>query len=104
MPCCSVRVQIPCPPASADRMLPSPTAPEVAIIGGGPAGLIAAEVLARAGVAVTLYDRMPSVGRKLLMAGRGGLNLTHSEEFERFATRYAEAQARLRPLIEAFRP
>ena len=57
-------------------MSSSPTPPEVAIIGGGPAGLIAAEVLGRAGMAVTLYDRMPSVGRKLLMAGRGGLNLT----------------------------
>ena len=65
-------------------MLPSSTAPEAAVIGGGPAGLIAAEVLARAGVRVTVYDRMPSVGRKLLMAGRGGLNLTHSEEIERF--------------------
>ncbi|MGO4526760.1 NAD(P)/FAD-dependent oxidoreductase [Microvirga sp. 2MCAF35] len=77
---------------------------EVAIVGGGPAGLIAAEVLARAGLTVTVYDRMQSVGRKLLMAGRGGLNLTHSEEFERFVARYAEAQPRLRPFIEAFRP
>ncbi|WP_262031411.1 NAD(P)/FAD-dependent oxidoreductase [Microvirga sp. Mcv34] len=81
-----------------------PSSPEVAIVGGGPAGLIAAEVLGRAGLKVTVYDRMPSVGRKLLMAGRGGLNLTHSEEFERFLARYAEAQPRLRPLIEAFRP
>jgi uncharacterized flavoprotein (TIGR03862 family) len=78
--------------------------PEVAIVGGGPAGLIAAEVLGRAGLRVIVYDQMPSVGRKLLMAGRGGLNLTHSEEFGRFATRYAEAQPRLQPLIEAFRP
>jgi len=77
---------------------------EAAIVGGGPAGLIAAEVLGRAGLRVTVYDRMPSVGRKLLMAGRGGLNLTHSEEFERFMAPYAEAQARLRPLIGAFRP
>jgi uncharacterized flavoprotein (TIGR03862 family) len=77
---------------------------KAAIIGGGPAGLIAAEALARAGVAVTVYDRMPSVGRKFLMAGRGGLNLTHSEDFERFMTRYAEAEPALRPLIEAFRP
>ena len=51
----------------------------VAVIGGGPAGLIAAEVLAQAGQSVTVYDQMPSVGRKLLMAGRGGLNLTHAE-------------------------
>jgi uncharacterized flavoprotein (TIGR03862 family) len=85
-------------------MSSSPSPPEVAIIGGGPAGLIAAEVLGRAGMAVTVYDRMPSVGRKLLMAGRGGLNLTHSEEFERFLAHYAEAEPRLQPLIEAFRP
>src|SRR6266481_1503560 len=52
---------------------------DVAIIGAGPAGLMAAEVLARGGAKVTIYDAMPSVGRKLLMAGRGGLNLTHSE-------------------------
>jgi uncharacterized flavoprotein (TIGR03862 family) len=82
----------------------SSSPPEVAIIGAGPAGLIAAEVLGRAGVSVTIYDQMPSVGRKLLMAGRGGLNLTHSEEFERFITRYAQAQPQLRPLVEAFRP
>ena len=78
MPCRCARVQFPCPPASADRMPSQPSSPEVAVIGGGPAGLIAAEVLGRAGVSVTVYDRMPSVGRKLLMAGRGGLNLTHS--------------------------
>lgn len=65
---------------------------------------MAAEILARAGLGVTVYDRMPSVGRKFLMAGRGGLNLTHSEEFERFVTRYAEAQAVLAPLIADFRP
>jgi hypothetical protein len=82
----------------------NPSSPEAAIVGGGPAGLAAAEVLARAGIAVTVYDRMPSVGRKLLMAGRGGLNLTHSEEFERFIGRYAEARPQLEPLIEAFRP
>ena len=53
--------------------------PHVAVIGAGPAGLMAAEVLSRGGAAVTVYDRMPSVGRKFLMVGRGGLNLTHSE-------------------------
>jgi uncharacterized flavoprotein (TIGR03862 family) len=85
--------------------MPSPSSsPHAAIIGGGPAGLMAAEVLGRAGVGVTVYDRMPSVGRKLLMAGRGGLNLTHAEDFERFVTRYAQAEPRLRPLLEAFAP
>ena len=76
----------------------------VAIIGGGPAGLFAAERLAAAGCAVTLYEKMPSVGRKFLMAGRGGLNLTHSEPFEAFAARYGEAAAWLRPMLEAFPP
>jgi uncharacterized flavoprotein (TIGR03862 family) len=73
-----------------------------AVIGGGPAGLMAAETLAAAGVAVDLYDAMPSVGRKLLMAGRGGLNLTHSEDWPRFVARYGAAQAALRPALDAF--
>ncbi|WEK49961.1 MAG: TIGR03862 family flavoprotein [Candidatus Kaistia colombiensis] len=83
-----------------------PTSPtrSVTIIGAGPAGLIAAETLAKAGLAVTVHDRMPSVGRKLLMAGRGGLNLTHSEPLEAFLNRYGAATGRLRPLIEAFPP
>ncbi|MEZ0172413.1 NAD(P)/FAD-dependent oxidoreductase [Microvirga sp. TS319] len=85
-------------------MPPSSSISRAAIVGGGPAGLIAAEALAGAGVSVTVYDRMPSVGRKLLMAGRGGLNLTHSEDLERFVTRYAEAKPVLKPLIEAFGP
>lgn len=76
----------------------------VAIIGAGPAGLMAAEVLSAAGHAVTVYDRMPSVARKLLIAGRGGLNLTHSEPFERFVARYGAAASRLRPMLEAFPP
>lgn len=75
-----------------------------AIIGGGPAGLMAAEVLAEAGLAVTVYDRMPSVGRKLLMAGRGGLNLTHAEPLDRFLSRYSSARARIEPIIRAFPP
>jgi len=78
--------------------------PTAAVIGAGPAGLMAAEVLARAGVTVTVYDRMPSPGRKLLMAGRGGLNLTHSEPLETFLARYGEARGRLAPLIAAFPP
>jgi uncharacterized flavoprotein (TIGR03862 family) len=77
---------------------------QAAIIGGGPAGLMAADVLARGGVAVTVYDRMPSVGRKFLLAGRGGLNLTHSEALEAFLPRYREAAPHLRAAIEAFSP
>ena len=76
----------------------------IAVIGAGPAGLTAAEVLAQAGRAVTVYERMPSVGRKLLMAGRGGLNLTHSEALETFLPRYGAAAAQLGPLVEAFAP
>ncbi|WP_369060394.1 TIGR03862 family flavoprotein [Caulobacter sp. 73W] len=76
----------------------------VAVVGGGPAGLMAAEVLSAAGLAVTVYDRMPSLGRKFLMAGRGGLNLTHSEPIDRFLRRYGPATERLRGIIEAFPP
>jgi uncharacterized flavoprotein (TIGR03862 family) len=76
----------------------------VAIIGAGPAGLMAAEVLAQGGIEVTVYDAMPSVGRKFLMAGRGGLNLTHSESPDAFLTRYREAAPKLAASIEAFPP
>ncbi len=81
--------------------IPSPT---VAIIGAGPAGLMAAEILSAARYRVSLYDRMPSVARKFLMAGRGGLNLTHSEPFERFVARYGKRSPQLRPALEAFTP
>lgn len=74
------------------------------MIGAGPAGLMAAEVIARGGARVTIYDRMPSAGRKLLMAGRGGLNLTHSEPLGSFLARYGEAAANLHTAIEAFPP
>jgi uncharacterized flavoprotein (TIGR03862 family) len=77
---------------------------QVAVIGAGPAGLFAAERLSARGIAVTVHDRMPSVGRKFLMAGRGGLNLTHSEDFERLVSRYGVAAERLRPMLEAFSP
>lgn len=76
----------------------------VAVIGAGPAGLMAAEVLSAGGARVTVYDRMPSAGRKFLMAGRGGLNLTHSEPLDGFLARYREATPRLRAAIEAFPP
>ena len=79
-------------------------ATQVAIIGAGPAGLMAAEVLAQGGARVTVYDAMPSVGRKFLMAGRGGLNLTHSEKLPVFLTRYREAMPQLAAAIEAFPP
>ena len=73
-----------------------------AIIGAGPAGLMAAEVLAQAGVQVHLYDAMPSVGRKFLLAGKGGLNLTHSEPRADFATRYGVRQAQVEPWLQGF--
>ncbi len=82
----------------------SPVPSTIAVIGAGPAGLMAAEVLAGAGRAVVVYDHMRSPARKLLIAGRGGLNLTHSEDFETFLSRYGEATARLRGAIEAFSP
>src|SRR4051812_37574929 len=74
----------------------------VAIIGGGPAGLMAAEVLSAGGVIVDLFDAMPSVGRKFLLAGRGGLNLTHSEQGETFLSRFGDRSAQLREAITAF--
>jgi uncharacterized flavoprotein (TIGR03862 family) len=74
----------------------------VAVIGGGPAGLMAAEVLLAGGARVELFDAMPSVGRKFLLAGKGGLNLTHSESFAPFAQRYAERAGDLEPLLRRF--
>ncbi|MCP5278385.1 MAG: TIGR03862 family flavoprotein [Thiobacillus sp.] len=76
----------------------------VAVIGGGPAGLMAAETLLAGGVAVDLYDRMPSLGRKFLLAGRGGLNLTHSEPLPDLLARYGLRQPELEPLIRDFGP
>jgi len=75
---------------------------DAAVIGGGPAGLMAAEVLAQAGVAVHVFDAMPSVGRKFLLAGKGGLNLTHSEPPAAFAARFGARQPQVEPLLNAF--
>lgn len=76
--------------------------PTVAVIGGGPAGLMAAEVLAQGGMQVDVYDAMPSVGRKFLLAGVGGMNITHTESFEPFVLRYGARAAALRPILDAF--
>ncbi|MFN7124951.1 MAG: TIGR03862 family flavoprotein [Allorhizobium sp.] len=76
----------------------------VAIIGGGPAGLMAAEYLAVKGHAVTVYDAMPTVGRKFLLAGKSGLNITHAEDYARFVTRYGAANDRLRPVLDLMTP
>src|SRR5512143_2739632 len=84
--------------------MPFSNSHSVMIIGGGPAGLMAAEILYRAGVQVDLYDVMPSVGRKFLLAGKGGLNITHSEPHEAFLSRYGERRDRIAPLLERFGP
>jgi uncharacterized flavoprotein (TIGR03862 family) len=76
----------------------------VAIIGGGPAGLMAAEVLLAGELQVDLFDAMPSVGRKFLLAGKGGLNLTHSEAFDAFVGRFGEARAAVEPMLIDFGP
>ena len=76
----------------------------VAIIGGGPAGLMAAEALIAHGIAVDLYDAMPSLGRKFLMAGKSGLNLTHAEPYEDFLKRFGASRVPLTPMLKAFTP
>ncbi len=76
----------------------------VAVIGGGPAGLMAAEAISRNGVRVDVYDAMPSTGRKFLLAGKGGLNLTHAEPRDRFYSRYGMRRPQLEPLLDAFGP
>jgi predicted flavoprotein YhiN len=75
-----------------------------AIVGAGPAGLFAAELLAENGVSVTVYEKMPTPGRKFLMAGRGGLNLTHTEKLDGFLNRYGAARDVLGPMVEDFSP
>ncbi|MBB5192034.1 hypothetical protein HNQ50_002771 [Silvimonas terrae] len=84
--------------------MPSSSAPVVAVIGGGPTGLMAAEVLAAGGAKVTVFDAMPSVGRKFLLAGVGGMNITHSEPIGPFLGRYGQRAETLTPLINAFTP
>src|SRR5512140_1344464 len=76
----------------------------VVVIGGGPAGLMAAEVISARGVKVDVYDSMPSVGRKFLMAGKGGMNITHAEPFDDFLSRYGARRADIEPLLRAFPP
>ena len=83
---------------------PTSSAFHVAIVGGGPAGLMAAETLAAAGLRVDVFDAMPSVGRKFLLAGRGGLNITHSEPFAAFAGRYGDRRPQIEPMLAAFGP
>lgn len=76
----------------------------VVIVGAGPAGLMAADVLSRHSMAVDVYDAMPSAGRKFLLAGRGGLNITHTEPHDRFVARYDDRAARVAPWLDAFGP
>ncbi len=80
------------------------TKPTVAIIGGGPTGLMAAEALSASDLQIDIYDAMPSLGRKFLMAGKSGLNLTHSEPLEAFLARFGAARTHLEPALQAFPP
>ena len=89
---------------SIEGSLLSALASQVVVVGAGPAGLMAAEVLVACGVSVQVYDAMPSAGRKFLLAGRGGLNLTHSESLERFVTRLRPQAPALEALVRAFPP
>lgn len=77
---------------------------QIAIIGGGPAGLMAAEELSTSDVDVTVYESMPTVARKFLMAGKSGLNITHGEDYARFITRFGASEARLKSALDAFTP
>lgn len=84
--------------------MPAGPAAKVAIVGAGPAGLMAAEVISQAGIAATVYDAMPSAGRKFLMAGKGGMNITHAEAFDTFLSRYGARRAELESMLQAFTP
>ncbi len=85
-------------------LLNKPHTHTVAVIGAGPAGLMAAEILSGGGVQVDVYDAMPSVGRKFLLAGKGGLNITHSEPLELFLSRYGARRVQIKALLDAFGP
>lgn len=80
------------------------TAKTIAIIGGGPSGLAAAEILSQQGYDVTVYESMPTLARKFLLAGKSGLNITHSEDYALFCTRFGSASAHLQPALDAFTP
>jgi uncharacterized flavoprotein (TIGR03862 family) len=90
--------------AEAAAARPVGAAVSIAVIGGGPAGLMAAEVLAQGGAQVDLYDAMPSVGRKFLLAGKGGMNITHAEPMPAFVSRYRGRQQHMAPLLAGFTP
>jgi uncharacterized flavoprotein (TIGR03862 family) len=83
---------------------PIETRPQAIVIGGGPAGLMAAEVLSAGGARVDLYDAMPSVGRKFLLAGKGGMNITHAEPYDAFVGRYGARAGAVKPWLDAFPP
>jgi uncharacterized flavoprotein (TIGR03862 family) len=83
-------------------VLPSLSDKSVAIIGGGPAGLMVAELISQSGLKVDVYDAMPSVGRKFLIAGKGGLNITHSDPKDLFLTRYGSSSAYIKPMLDRF--
>jgi uncharacterized flavoprotein (TIGR03862 family) len=84
--------------------MPAKKLARVAVLGGGPAGLMAAEALIQGGATVDVYDAMPSVGRKFLMAGKGGMNITHAEAAELFRSRYGARRTQIEPLLDAFGP
>lgn len=91
-------------PIITDHAMSDTAAVHVAILGGGPAGLMAAEALSLAGVQVDIYDAMPSFGRKFLRAGIGGLNITHGEAYELFCSRYGDRQLQLQAVLDRFPP
>ena len=87
-----------------DSYTPPGSGKRIAVIGAGPAGLMAAEQFAQAGLNVEVFDAMPSVARKFLLAGIGGMNITHSEDYLQFVKRYRSAESHLRPALDAFKP